>query len=368
MLPMARTTTGSLAGIAALALLQWCLPPGSSQQPDVDPEVPERKFVIFAATGTDTHAKAITSGRNKLTHICLGYGCQRITDEVAEAIASLPHLRVLSILDCQLTQRQIELLSQSQNIQALFLRGTRMPPNAFCLFARLKKLHTLHIDRVQITDSEILPFQHHRTITRLELNKTKVTDVGVAAFASCPLEWMSLRFGKVNGQFLSTPSVWRLSYLDLSESRYADSMAPCFGRHKSLEVLLLTHTQAADGTCAALASLPRLNYLNCWATGVTSGGVKWLRRHPSLSTLILSSTKIGDAALLDLATLPRLNDLDIRQTPITDTGVKHLLGAQSLTMLYLNKKQVADLTFKRLKMQLPKLETNLDEGSLVGDD
>ena len=180
----------------------------------------------------DRNAAVSLSKLQALRRLILG-GIDPLPDEVLVAIAPLPWLRELWVIDTPLCDEQLVHLVGMVQITDLWLSSTAITDNALTTIGKLPRLTKLALDGTRVTD-EGLP--HLAGLLRLEsliLWNTAITGEGLPALASCP----------------------KLTSLGLRGTRIDDRRNTWSAQLPALEEVDLRQTIISDCSLVVLASL-----------------------------------------------------------------------------------------------------------------
>lgn len=139
----------------------------------------------------------------------------------------------------------------------------------------------IHLDHVQVTDTELAHLYGLTNLEQLELDYTQITDAGLGHLKSLT----------------------------------------------NLKFLFLTSTKVTDAGLEQLKSLTKLQILGLNCTEVTDTGLEHLKTLTNLEWVQLNGTRVTDAGLAPLKNLTNLDTLDLDNPPVTDAGIANLKRA-----------------------------------------
>jgi hypothetical protein len=178
-------------------------------------------------------------------------------------------------------------------------------------FAELPKLKLPDVDALfglslaQAGDDDLKVIAHLKTMARLELGETAVSDRGLKHLAGLEnLRALNLRQTSVTGDGLKE-----------------------LGSLKKLNTLWLNGSKLTDAGLKSLPAFPELATIYLSETGITDAGLRNLPALPKATTLFLGQTLITDAGLKELARLRSLKKIDVYKTGVTREGVAQLRRA-----------------------------------------
>jgi serine/threonine protein kinase/formylglycine-generating enzyme required for sulfatase activity len=187
--------------------------------------------------------------------------------------------------------------------------------------------HTNYHPNGQLADLSSLKGMNLTELTKLNLNLTKVGDVGLVHFKDCT----------------------NLTYLGLGATRVSDNGLAYFKNCKSLTSLELFYIPASDAGLAYFKDCKGLTRLNLVGTKVSDAGLANFKDCKNLTTLSLDRTQVGDAGMVHFQDCKSLTDLGLAETKVSDVGLVHFKDCKKLIYLSLTFTQVGDAGLARLK-------------------
>jgi hypothetical protein len=173
---------------------------------------------------------------------------------------------------------------------------------------------------------EVLRGLHQKE--EIELNRTEITDAGLAHLAAWKLKKIGAEGTKITAAGLRHLQKSELTWLDLANTPIGDDALALAGQCPKLRTLKVAGTKISDEGLATLQGLKHLESLDLMGcANVTDKGIAALPRLPRLNALWLSGTKITDAGLVELAKLSELGDVWLFNTAVTERGLKDLQKA-----------------------------------------
>ena len=170
----------------------------------------------------------------------------------------------------------------------------------------MTQLERLDLDSCRyITDQGMVHLPAVKSLRRLSLRGTSITDVGLAHLQG--MELVSLRI----------PESLRT---DIGLQHYLRAIARRSRFH-------LDGWQISDAGLVHLQELPGLQSLSISDVPITDAGLGALQELSELRSIGLRNLAIGDAGLVHLARLSRLNQLVLIRTGVTATGIQNLQAA-----------------------------------------
>jgi hypothetical protein len=144
-----------------------------------------------------------------------------------------------------------------------------------------------------------------------------------------------------------------LNRLNLAGTRVTDAGMQHLAKVPGLHSLWLNFTEISDAGVAQLSGQTRLEHLNLRQTEVTDECLEVIRNFRDLRFLDLSLTEITDAALPKVAELKSLQRLQLDETAVTDAGLVHLQNFVDLQELSLKATAVTPEAVQSLRTRLP---------------
>ena len=153
------------------------------------------------------------------------------------------------------------------------------------LLAGMKRLHTLSLSSLPVTDAGLQHLEGLNQLRELELGDTRITDIGLKHLDGL----QKLRELNLNGTQVTDAGLKRLVGL------------------KQLESIDLNRTQITDLGVAYFEELPRLIFLGLEGTKITDAGLERLGKLKQLQLLWLTFARFSGAGIEKLEkTLPNL--------------------------------------------------------------
>ncbi|MCE9545772.1 MAG: SUMF1/EgtB/PvdO family nonheme iron enzyme [Planctomycetia bacterium] len=164
----------------------------------------------------------------------------------------------------------------------------RLAPKDFGLLVNFKELYRLNLKECAFTDGAMPLLAEIPTLNILYLEKTQVTEKGLAALPP------------------------------------------------GLKHLQVFRTQFAPGAFKNLAVMPKLDSIIMEDVNIDDDGLAGFAKQPSLATIQIMRGKFTDKGLEHLKAMPKLDNLWLRECPgITDAGLVHLQAIPKLRLLML---------------------------------
>jgi len=198
---------------------------------------------------------------------------------------------------------------------------------------KLSGLKVLSFSRSDVTD-ETISYLYIPNLKGLDLNETKLTDVGVHHIVEAmpKLKWISL---------MSTPYVTNSGVSELAKLTQVDA-------------LRLAEMPKVTGECvAALSKSPTLSFLEMTSDKVDNQQLQPLTNAPSLHALDLANTSVTDDGVATLAQCVHLRNLNLNEDKVTDACIPSLLKIKTLRHLHLSDTQITKPGLEKLKSGLP---------------
>ena len=205
-------------------------------------------------------------------------------------------------------------------------------------------------------DADLLLLQPLKTLRRLELSDSGVTDVGMAALKDLRrLRWLNLRGANVTDAGIKyLQGLSQLRFLDLGHLHVSNDGLIYLKDLRHLQRLDLGFTKVNDAGLVNLQGLGQLRQLGFWGNDITDAGLEYLKALKDFEGLTLAFAKITDAGAMKLKNLTHLQMLDLRGTKVTDAGLLQLQGLAELKQLALERTPVTDEGVKKLQQTLRK--------------
>jgi Leucine-rich repeat (LRR) protein len=225
-----------------------------------------------------------------------------------------PNLSLLIMTDSQLGDAGIEHLAGLKQLDELYAQNTPLTGKGFAKLKGLMELRDIDVTGSKLDDAGLKELGELTKLDRLVLNKTAITDAGLPALKGlADLQGLMLADTAVTGSGLKDVKLAKVTYIDLSRTKLAD-----------------THMEN-------------------------------LGNFPAVTALQVDGTGIGDAGLAHLKKLEKLQSIRANKTAITDTGLDHLAGVKALQFLGADGTKVTRAGVEKLRKALPKVSVSYDD-------
>ncbi len=215
-------------------------------------------------------------------------------------------------------------------------------------------INFLDLKGTSVKDEDLKRLAGLKTLPKLNLENTLISDTGLQYLKDIPLNYISLIGTQITdkgfGYLSNMPS---LTTLYVGSTAISNSGVEQLKDMKQLEKLSFTNTQIDGVGLGHLKDLKNLKILGLESTSITDVDLQHLHGLKILIVLGLSNCKIADSGLAYLKDLKNLKVLSLDSTPITDVGLKHLSGLKMLQTLELQKTKVTPQGIADLQKALP---------------
>lgn len=257
--------------------------------------------------------------------------CPRVHGAGLAAIASLPALTTLSILNTPIDDDSLRALSQAPALVDLTLQRTRITGKTLADLP-------LGLQRLELGGRGIDPaaFQSLRQFADLRELGLHLLDRPLRDLP--PLAPLA-----------------RLETLDLTGTQVDDEGLKRLAALGALKVVRFEPKEVTDAGAATLAALPHLSELDLATSQITAAGLENLAALAELQVLWLPRG-VSDAGLAHLQSLSQLRVLELRHTRIDGTGLKHLARLTNLRELILPNRRLSEegkQALRELRKSLP---------------
>jgi len=225
-------------------------------------------------------------------------------------------------------------------------------------------INFLDLKGTSVKDEDLKRLAGLKTLPKLNLENTLVSDTGLQYLKDIPLNYISLIGTQITdkgfGYLSNMPSLTTLYVGSTAISNFGVEQLKDM---KQLEKLSFTNTQIDGVGLGHLKDLKNLKILGLESTSISDVDLQHLHGLKILIVLGLSNCKIADSGLAYLKDLKNLKVLSLDSTPITDVGLKHLSGLKMLQTLELQKTKVTAQGIADLQKALPKCNIVSDFGN-----
>ncbi|WP_232103766.1 protein kinase domain-containing protein [Gimesia algae] len=215
-------------------------------------------------------------------------------------------------------------------------------------------INFLDLKGTSVKDDDLKRLAGLKTLPKLNLENTLISDTGLQYLKDIPLNYISLIGTQITdkgfGYLSNMPS---LTTLYVGSTAISNSGVEQLKDMKQLEKLSFTNTQIDGVGLGHLKDLKDLKILGLESTSISDVDLQHLHGLKILIVLGLSNCKIADSGLAYLKDLKNLKVLSLDSTPITDEGLKHLSGLKMLQTLELQKTKVTPQGIASLQKALP---------------
>ncbi len=218
-------------------------------------------------TAIDTTGLRYVSKMTGLQRLYLS-DCRHVSDDGVKEISDLPCLKRLDLRNTEITDEGLAYLAQGKSgreLEALFLGSCRnLTANGLSRnIPKMKSLKLLDLSSTAVDNdvlAEILPM---RTLRRLDLGNSKVTDSGIEFLSDSgtPLTVLSISHLAVDGRaLLSLQRVHSLKILDASGLNLGDEGLPLILPLKLEGINVCENNLSVKGVCDFINSARNLEY------------------------------------------------------------------------------------------------------------
>jgi internalin A len=200
-----------------------------------------------------------------------------------------------------------------------------------------------------VGDSDLASLAEVRTLSRLDLSQTRISDHGLRQLKNAPaIADLNLRYAElITDEGISALKTWKhLKRLDIEGTKVTDSALQHLSSLGSLETLNIGYVLVTDAGIEALTSLTHLKELTLGGNKLTDAGLQALREMPGLTSLDLGGAQRTDSGLWSvsftqpgleaIATLRDLRHLRLEGTLISARGLETIKGLARLDLLDLH--------------------------------
>jgi hypothetical protein len=239
-------------------------------------------------------------------------------------------------------------------VEILGCAGSKLNDERFRAVSELHRLHTVVIDKNEVTDAGLKALRTCRELKSLSLVGAPVTDAGLAELEGLPLTSLDLRRTQITDAGLAHLTGFRLESLMLGDTQVSDAGLQYLAG-MPLTALSLERTSVTDEGLAEVAKLNSLAALYVGETQITDAGLQHVKGLP-LTFLSLKDTHITDAGLDELENRP-LEMLVLTETDVGRQSLSTLRAMKSLRVLYLSsppfsEDDAADLSESGMRVML----------------
>lgn len=244
---------------------------------------------------------------------------------------------------------RIEYLESATEIH---LDGTGVDDRLLSRLRLLNSAQVVWLNGAKISDQGALTLLEFPSITSLDLGDTAVTEAALVPILRCHKHldtiWLE---GTATGDAVLEVlgGTATLVNLSIDRTKVTDQGLAHLARLPELNDLDLSHTAVGDAGIAHLAACPKLTTLALGFTQVTDAGLEHLARMPELQELVLNGTPIRGPGLKHLAAARHLTSVSFNHSQLGDEGLEHIAAIKSLTLISLTGTHVTDAGLAKLE-------------------
>jgi hypothetical protein len=250
---------------------------------------PEIQLLILQRAKFSDEALDVLSKQSHLRWIDAEDGPD-LDNRFCRAIAKLPKLEYLRLINTQIDDAGGEYLSRLDKLIGITLNGSKVSSFTLRRFSRLTNLTDLQIADSRVDDDGLQQIDKLSKLIWLNLDNTKVTDAGI------------------------------------------ERLRPL----KSLCVLLLANTAVTDRSVKVFVGFEAPCRINLEGTKITNEAVRLLSPLPKLGDANFAHTSIDDECVPYIEKMQSLHSLDLRGTKISRQGIERIAAVLPPTTIFLN--------------------------------
>ena len=338
--------------------------PAAVEPPPAPEPTPDDEAVVAALKETKG-VKLTESGENIVSLDLSGLFPDDAKDQADEFawIKGLPKLTSLKAAGPGVTLEAVKHLEGHPSLSVVnFDNCTQVKDDAVAILAGLPKLVDVNLIKSDITNSALETLSSCKTIRRIRIARTKVTDDGIKHLENAPqLELLDLlecslltnecasSIGKLTKmRNVKLPSavddsglaqlkdMKGLAALGLQYCRVGKEGLSAITELKELKEINLYGATKVDDECVALlAQLPKLAKARLRETSIRGEAAEAFAEMKAMVDLDLSESPVQNSLMDVLAKLPNLKKLNLWNTQVTDEGIAKLEPLTGLTSLNL---------------------------------
>lgn len=271
-------------------------------------------------------------------------------------LANLTRLEKLTLFDTKADDKIARLFSKMPRLKSLMLNATAITDAGVEALEGATELEELDLCNTQITGSGFRKFTRHTRLKKLDLafGCKKLSGVGLSGLVNCKgLTSLNFTNSAINNNGLADiAKLVALKNLDLPE----------FLNGADYEVLPIPAEQINEAGLKHLGTMQGLESLSVFGLGVTDAALAHLQTIQNLTSLKIGGPNVKGSCLERLKNLPKLTKLDLKDTQITDDSLKSLAGFKSLENISFPR-GTTDAAVPHIK-QLPHIKTIMGLGKI----
>jgi Leucine-rich repeat (LRR) protein len=287
------------------------------------------------------------------------------TDATLIPLSALKRLRSLHLDELPITDVGVATIATYQGPLAnLDLRGCTLTDAAMTSIAQLKSLRALRLsgdnNQTTIADEGVSSLQNLTSLRVLAVDGLWVSTAGLQKLPS-GIEELYLKSSLADDESMAVVAKFaNLRKLRISKTQVSNTGLGHLTACTRLEDLDLSEDSLIDNDgLVAVGKITSLKKLNLWRVAVNDAGISHLAPLKNLEWLNLDNTQLTDGGLSVLKEMNALTFLHLGSTAVSDSGIPSLLHLKNLKDLKVTRTSVTENGVAELKKHLPQTEVQL---------
>lgn len=281
----------------------------------------------------------------------------KLTPQAFKSLAKFPKLQLLTLAESTFNDECAKNLGESRTITKLNLSGTALSDKGLALLTNIP-LRDLNIESTNVTNEGMKSIASMKLI-RLVATHTKIDNSGLKAISKLPLECLHIELTKVDDQgmkFLSGNKTLRRFYGESTAIGEPGlrQIASC-----PITELSMAGCPNVDDHCVEfiVTTWPNIVRLDLGDTKISAAGAKYIWKLKGLTELKLNGLELTDDEISPIFELKQLDKITLCKALITDKTLKRIPELKRLKKLELtNCSNVSADAVDSLQASMPRLK------------
>jgi len=252
----------------------------------------------------------------------------RYSDEAIRTISSLSMLRYVDLGSLPVTDETLIAFGGLKKLRVLSFQSDRVTERGIQAIATCP-LEELSIECEQITDESAIAIGECETLEDLDLFGGELSDRGLAAIMRLPnLYSLSLADQRIDGSGFAAAGVnTRFSYLWAINTELNDAAISHLSKYQALTSLTIDGAKLTEASAEDFRQFRSLENATLGHAPVSDQVLLSLCTLPSLRTLTMRNTQVRGESLWGLQNAPTLVNMELTHSPVTDSGFAAVVRA-----------------------------------------
>lgn len=282
----------------------------------------------------------------------LNYSGRKDVSSLLSILHTYPNLSSLDLSGSYVQNQDLAHI-RNRRLSSLSLANTLITSDGIKYIGNLSQLRYLNMEGTLINDSSFVLIAKLHWLDRLDIGRTRVTDIGVKHLENSKISKLDLTSLKITDASMDVISTLEnLQELYLWHTKITSTGLSKIQNLVKLRVLTLAGSDISDEGLSHISKWVNLKAINLSYTNISDEGLKYLVGNQSIEVLSLSGTKVSKKGLKSLAKMKKLKILTLEDVPL-DSGFDLLTEIPHLKIVYLNKESINETSVHSLVKKMP---------------